>query len=467
MFLLHQRAELLGRLMNPIDQLPLAVGLAKFHLDAELLRQSFDLPVDLLQRQPPVDLRLSFAKEIEIQKAKVAEARAEADRYSGGLVQALAETSVATARNSLAMLEQQPALGAQVTEVFKHLENQRGEDVMVWKITRKWSIDYLKSVYDELGLTLDHWYFESQLIKKTKKIIDGLIKSGVVIQSQGAWIVDLQNESLGVNLLIKTDGTLLYNAKDLALALEKEKDYHSARSIYVVDARQSHALEQLFATLKRMKFQRELTHLSYEFVTLADGAMAARKGNVVRYETLRDEMIEKAKHETASRHTDWTSSQVDRVSRAIAFAGMRFSMLKQDVSKKIVFDLDEALSFDGFTGPYLLYTYARIHSILKKAGKVKRRCAAKTLTDSHSHALFFAIAQFPEKVFRSSQELQPAILAQYLFDLAKSFSQYYEHVPVLQAKADEIPERLALLSAVAQVLQNGLGLLGIATVEEM
>ncbi len=364
-------------------------------------------------------------------------------------------------------LEVNPSLKEQVTEVFKHLENQKGSEVAVWKVTRKWSLDYLKQVYDELGLTLDHWYFESQLIKKTKKIIDGLIKDGVVVQSQGAWIVDLENEKLGVNLLIKSDGTLLYNAKDLALALEKEKDYHSARSIYVVDARQSHALQQLFATLKRMKFERELTHLSYEFVTLSDGAMAARKGNVVRYETLRDEMIEKARQETQSRHTDWTKEHTKEVVRAIAFAGMRFSMLKQDVGKKIVFDLDESLSFDGCTGPYLLYTVARIQSILKKAPKMKGKPSAKTLDDRHSHALVFAIAQFPEVLFRSSQELQPAILAQYLFNLAKSFSHFYEHVPVLQAREDQIQERVALLRAVSQVLRNGLALLGIETVEEM
>ena len=364
-------------------------------------------------------------------------------------------------------LEANPALKEQVTEVFKHLENQKGSEVLVWKVTRKWSLDYLKDVYEELGLTLDHWYFESQLIKKTKKIIDGLIKDGVVVQSQGAWIVDLQDEQLGVNLLIKTDGTLLYNAKDLALAVEKEKDYHSARSIYVIDARQSHAMQQLFATLKRMKFERELSHLSYEFVTLSDGAMAARRGNVVRYETLRDEMIDKARRETSSRHTEWSHAQIEKIARAVAFGGMRFSMLKQDVEKKIVFDLEESLSFDGFTGPYLLYTYARIQSIFKKAGKVKGKPSGKTLTDAYSHALLLSVAQFPEVLFRSAQELQPAILAQYLFDLAKSFSTFYEHVPVLQAREDEVLERLALLKSVSQVLKNGLGLLGIETLDEM
>ena len=132
-----------------------------------------------------------------------------------------------------------------------------------------------------------------------------------------------------------------------------------------------------------------------------------------------------------------------------------------------MFDLEESLSFDGFTGPYLLYTYARIQSIFKKAGKVKGKPSGKTLTDAYSHALLLSVAQFPEVLFRSAQELQPAILAQYLFDLTKSFSNFYEHVPVLQAREDEVLERLALLKSVSQVLKNGMGLLGIETVDEM
>ncbi|MBI4435347.1 arginine--tRNA ligase [Candidatus Uhrbacteria bacterium] len=366
-----------------------------------------------------------------------------------------------------AKLEEQPALSAQVTEAFRHLEDGRGDELALWKETRDWSIEFLKEVYDELGLTIDHWYFESDVIGKTRKIIEDLIKRGIVKESEGAWIVDLQDEDLGVNLLIKTDGTMLYNAKDLGLAMKKEEDYHPTRSIYVVDERQSHALRQLFATLKRMGFERELQHLSYEFVTLEGGAMAARKGNVIRYEDLRDELLQEARRETESRHGDWTKKKIEKVTRAVAFAAMRFSMLKQDTGKKIIFNLKDAVSFEGFTGPYLLYTYARIRSLLKKAGRKKSKHTTATLTHPVEHHLIIALANYPEVVFDTAQKLEPAMLCQYLFDLAKTFAEFYANVPVLTREGIELSERLALVKAVGEVLAHGLDLLGIETVDEM
>ncbi|MEK7452199.1 MAG: arginine--tRNA ligase, partial [Patescibacteria group bacterium] len=131
-------------------------------------------------------------------------------------------------------LEDHPDAKEQVAEVFRHLEDQTGPEVSVWKKTRTWSIDYLEQVYRELNIGIEEWYFESNLIKKTKKEIEKLMKKRIVVQSEGAWIVDLRDQKLGVNLLVKSDGTLLYNAKDIGLALKKEEDYHALRSIYVV-----------------------------------------------------------------------------------------------------------------------------------------------------------------------------------------------------------------------------------------
>lgn len=365
------------------------------------------------------------------------------------------------------LLEEQPALSAQVTETFRHLEEQRGDEIALWKETRVWSLDYLKRVYNELDLTIDHWYFESEVIRKTKKIIEGLIKKGIVKESEGAWVVDLKEQDLGVNLLIKSDGTLLYNAKDLGLAMKKEEDYHPTRSIYVVDERQSHALLQLFATLKLMGFERELQHLSYEFVTLEGGAMAARKGNVIRYEDLRDELLAEARRETKNRHEDWTQKKIEKVAHAVVFAAMRFSMLKQDTGKKIVFNLKDAASFEGFTGPYLLYTVARIRSLLKKAGRKKSKATAITLSHPIEHQLVLLVAKYPEIVFNAAQALQPAMLAQFLFELAKTFAEFYANVPILTKKGSELSERLSLVRAVEDVLALGAGLLGIDLIEEM
>jgi len=360
-----------------------------------------------------------------------------------------------------------PSYQAEVSQVFRALEERNGPSVKIWEETWQWSVDFLNEVYDELGLTLEKWYFESELIAKTKKLIEELIQKGIVVQSQGAWIVDLEKEKLGVNLLVKTDGTLLYNAKDLALAMKKEEDAHPMKSIYIVDARQSHALQQLFATLTRMKFDHELFHLSYEFVTLSDGAMASRTGNVIRYEAFRDQLIEQARGATQDRHPMWKQKRVETVARGIAFAAMRFGMLRQDVEKKIVFDYQEALSFDGFSGPYLLYTYARIRSVRKKAGRAKPVLSAEALIDPREHQLIVHLAKYPELLFELSQSYEVSQLAHYIFGLAKLFSEYYNDVHILTEDKKISAQRLGLMCAVEQVFRNGLTLMAIDLIEEM
>lgn len=362
-----------------------------------------------------------------------------------------------------------PNVKQQVSDIHRLLETQKkSPELALWKKTRAWSLKYLRGVFKELGLPIEASYLESELIRETKKIVADLKKKGIAVESQGAVIVDLSEEKLGVNLLVKSDGNLLYNAKDLALALRKEHEFHPQRSLYVIDVRQALAMNQLFATLKRMGFEKELAHISYEFVTLKEGAMAARKGNVIRYEAFRDAMFELARTETRARHAEWKEKHVDQTAATLVRAAMRFSMLKQDVDKKITFDMNEALSFDGATGPYLLYCYARIQSILKKAKGIKPLPAGKHLKTAPEHRLLILLASYPETVFQVAVTLHLSAIAQSAFDLCRAFSEFYEAVPVLQAEGTEIvAERLALVQAVACVLENAFGLLGIEPMKEM
>jgi arginyl-tRNA synthetase len=361
-----------------------------------------------------------------------------------------------------------PKVKEEISKIYQDLENGKGPFLALWKKTRRWSIEEMKAVFKELALPIDVWYFESDLVKKTRAVIEELKQKGIVTQSQGAWIVDLEREKLGVNLLVKSDGTLLYNAKDIALALRKEDEYHPERSYYVIDVRQSLAMQQLFATLKRMGFQRELTHLAYDFVTLPEGAMSSRKGTIIRYQHFRDEMLLRARQETAKRHEDWNEKKVEKTARAVAFAAMRFAMLRQDLGKRIVFEMEEALSFDGYTGPYLLYTLARIKSIKRKAGKKKAVSDAARLLSAPERKLVGQLASYPTLLLEVSADVRLERIAQYLFDLCKSFSEFYNEVPVLQADTkDLIAARLALVGAVGQVLENGLALLGIPFIDEM
>jgi arginyl-tRNA synthetase len=363
--------------------------------------------------------------------------------------------------------EADPAVKAAISAIQRELEDLRGPYVKLWKKTQKWSVDAIRATFKELGLTIVKTYFESDLIGDTKRIVESLIQKGIASHSEGAWIVNLEEEKLGVNLLVKSDGTLLYNAKDLALAYKKDADYHPGKSLYVIDARQSLAMKQLFATMKKLGFHEELVHVGYEFVTLKEGAMSSRKGNIVRYQTFRDEAIAAAAQETKARHADWSEKKLASVSRAVAFAAFRFGMLKQDVDKQITFDMKEAVAFDGFTGPYLLYTLARCYSLLKKAGRAKPSRSADGLEKPADHRLILALAKYPETVFEAATELRPNALAQYLFDLGKAFAAFYDAAPILSAPPKERAARLGLVDATRQVLENGLDLLGIGSVKEM
>lgn len=368
---------------------------------------------------------------------------------------------------AVAALENDEAKRAEVSQIQRELENMEGPHVALWKKTHKWSMDGLKEAFAEFGLELDKIYLEHDFIEEAHDIVKKLLTEGVAKMSEGAAIVDLEAEKLGVNLLRKTDGTLLYNAKDLALALHKEEDYHADRSLYVIDVRQALAMKQLAATLKKMNFAREVIHVGYDFVTLPEGAMSSRKGNFIRWSDVRDTMLKEIVAGIRARHADWKEKQVQKTAHALLFASMKFGMLKQDPDKVITFSIKEAMATDGFTGPYIMYTIARISSILKKAG-VKPAKSVTSAKQALERELVAALSKYPETVLQAGLQLKASVIAQYTFDVAQTYARYYESVRVIDENDSAgTAERLALCSAVRQVLVNALSLLGIAAIEEM
>jgi arginyl-tRNA synthetase len=356
---------------------------------------------------------------------------------------------------------------AEVSKIQRDLENMEGDNIALWKKTQKWSMDGMKEVFAEFDLELDRIYLEHELIDETHAIVKRLLTEGIARISEGAVIVDLEAEKLGVNLLRKSDGTLLYNAKDLALAYKKETDYAADRSIIVVDARQSLAFKQLSATLKKMGFPREVIHLAFDFVTLPEGAMSSRKGNIVRWSDLRDAMLEKLIEATKGRHPDWRERKIKETANALMHSAVSFMMLRQDPEKMITFDMEEAMATDGFTGPYLMYSIARVESLKRKAS-VKPSPKPEVLTDKKEHALLRKIAQYPSVVAHAGSTYRPNELAQYGFELAQDFAGYYESVRILDAESSELAAaRLALMESVRQVLANLCGILGLVVIKEM
>ncbi|KPJ86108.1 hypothetical protein AMJ57_00460 [Parcubacteria bacterium SG8_24] len=364
-------------------------------------------------------------------------------------------------------VEEHPELKEEVSEVQRLLEARDGTWWSLWERTRRWSLDEFEAIFKELGATFERVYYESEVEEEGKRLAQELLKEGVAKRSQGAVVVDLEDEDLGVFLILKSDGAALYATKELALAQLKFREFTGiSKSVHVVDTRQSLYFRQFFATLRRMGFDKELEHLSYEFVTLKEGAMSSRSGNVVTYRDFRDEMLRRTRQETQERHPDWGGERIDRAAWTIAEGAMKFGMLKQDPDKPIVFDIEEAISFDGFTGPYVQYAHARLSSILSKTAGQEGSWSAGESPEAE-YSLVRRLADFPETVAAAAAGHRPSLLAQYLFELAQVTSSFYRDVPVLAAEEPDRGRRVLIARAARSVLAEGLGLLGIGAPDEM
>lgn len=368
------------------------------------------------------------------------------------------------------MTREDKAAAEEAAEINKKLEEGDRGLVKLWQKTKNWSMQAFKNIYSELGVKFDVYFYESQEEKEGKKILPQLLKLKEIKKSQGAVIADLRKYDLDVLVLMRADGTALYGIKDIPLAMKKFKEYKIDKSIYVVDARQSFYFQQLFKILELLGFKKEMIHLGYEFVTLKEGAMSSRTGNVVYYDDFKKEVFKQAFGETQKRHRAWSKKKLDETSLKISLAAMKFEMAKQDPAKKIVFDIKAALDFNGDTGPYLQYTAARINSIIKKS--FLKTSIKKTdyslLGENEEKELVKLLSKFEEVLESAGEGQKPSIVAHYLLDLAKQFNNFYHQVPVLQAKNRQLTEaRLSLAKAVKEVLEKGLNLLGIEDIEEM
>lgn len=373
---------------------------------------------------------------------------------------------------AVAEIAKRPEAKEEVGKVMQAIESRQGEWFEKWEETRRWSIDYMQEINEELALRFGEIYYESDFLEAGLKMVQELQEKGLLVPSQGAIIADLEKYDLGVLVVLRSDGTALYPVADLALAVAKVEKHKLDLSLYVVDVRQSQYFKQLFKVLELMGVSAGFAHLPYDFVTLPSGMMSSRSGNIIRYEELKDATLRRTIEETAKRHEDWSPEKIEETARVIALGALKFEMIKVSGDKVIVFDMDTALRFEGFTAAYLQYTYARIQSIQRKAPADVLAAAAdyEALTEARERRLILALASFPEAVMAAGAAYQPTEIARTVYELAQLFNDYYHGVPILNGDnlpAGLIKARLELAQSVASVIKRGLELLGIATVEEM
>src|SRR3989344_4236687 len=361
-------------------------------------------------------------------------------------------------------LAENPDLQEEVDEINRNLESKNKSLNETWEKTRKLSLDSLEPIYKDLDTRFDIYFFESEVEKRGKEISEELVNKKIAEISEGATIINLEKYNLGVWVLLRKDGTVLYSAKDLALSEKKFKEFKIDKAIYVVGSEQRLHLQQLFKTLELMNFKqaKNCAYIPVSEVRFPWGKMSSRTGENILYSNFRQELIDYAVEEIKKRHKI-NEKEAQARALAIAIASMKYSMLKQDVNKIFVFDKEEALRFEGDTGPYLLYTYARAKSILRKA-KARGKLKISNLNEQEKQ-LILQLSQFPEIVLHAYKNLSPNIIANYAFQLAQTFNEFYHSNKVIGSEQESF--RLALVSSTSQVLKNALSLLGIQVLEKM
>lgn len=369
----------------------------------------------------------------------------------------------------------------EVKATFQLWESKDPEFVALWERTREWSLIELREIFDEFGATFDEWFYESQVEDAGREIVKDLLEQGIAEVSEGLPVVKI-DEKLGLEQetyrtmpILRSDGTTLYSTKDLALTRMKFVDYGVDTAVWVVDVRQSLYFDQISKILEISGFEQaqHTVHLGYEFVALPTGAISSRKGNAPMLEDVRNAVLDRAVAVIEEKNPQMDAEKRRQVAWQIGIGAIKYTMLARDGNKVIVFDPEEALSFDGHAAPYIQYAHARACRILEHAGFSDGDALAGIETlelstpEPEELALLQALSDLPGVVQRAAAEYRPLYLTNYVYELAKTFNDFYHACPVLKSDEPVKTARLTLVAATRVALRNGLALLGIEAPDEM
>ena len=362
--------------------------------------------------------------------------------------------------------EENPELDEQARQWFKKLEDGDQEAWDLWQWFRDESLVEFNRIYDKLDVSFDYFHGEAFYNDKMDEGIQILEDKNLLQKSKGAQIVNLEKYDLPPALIKKSDGATLYITRDMATAMYRHRTFNFAKNIYVVGQEQSHHFKQLKAVLKEMGFDwsDDMIHVSFGLVTKNKKKLSTRKGNIIRLEPTLDEAEARALTQIEAKNPDLENKEA--VAHAVGVGAVKFYDLKSDRDNGYDFDLEAMVSFEGETGPYVQYAYARIQSILRKAEFVPASDTNYALNDAESWDIIKLLQDFPSIIQRAAEKYDPSVVAKYAINLAQSFNKYYAHTRIL----DENPERdsrLALAYATGIVLKEALRLLGVDAPEKM
>ena len=344
-------------------------------------------------------------------------------------------------------------------------ESQDKETLELWSKMNKWAFDGFNETYKKLDIKFDREYYESQIYEKGKQIVEeGLKKKIFTKRKDGAVEINL-GKKLGKKILLRMDGTSVYMTQDLYLAILKSKQYKLTKSIYITGNEQDYHFEVLFKILEKLGFKNlNMQHLSYGMVNLPTGKIKSREGTKgITIDEILDNTQKIVKKELTKREK-LGKKELEKRSKIIALSAIRYALLKIDMKRNMIFNPEKSTNFEGDTGPYLLYSYARANSILKKVKAENSNFEIQDL-ESVEIKLIKKLENFQETLHKSYKEFNPALIANYSYELCQIFNEFYHECPVLHS--DNSDFRINLVKSFKQILKNSLDLLEIKTLEKM
>lgn len=356
-------------------------------------------------------------------------------------------------------------------ENFKKLENGDSYCLDLWTKFRELSLKEFQKIYDLLDVSFDSWNGESFYIDKIPEMEKRLEKAGVITESEGAKIVDLEDQSLGVCMIRKADGTTIYATRDLAAILYRAQEYDFDKCLYVVAYEQNLHFKQIFEVAKFLgipeKCVNGLEHVRYGMTRLSTGKMSTREGTAVKVDDLLKESISRVKKIMEEKNPEMENKEQE--AQKIGIGAVIFSNLYNNIIKDQVFDWETALNFNGETGPYVQYIYVRTNSVLEKAEVVPdlKKVDFELLTDPESMKVISVLYQFEDILKAVVNKNEPSILARYLIDLSQSYSNFYNENKIISEDEKLTEARLCLNKSVGIVLKIGAKLLGMKMPNKM
>jgi len=357
-------------------------------------------------------------------------------------------------------------------ELLRKWEAGDPETWQLWETMNGWVYQGFNSTYERLGVTFDRIYYESDTYRLGREIVLGGLEKGILYRKEdGSVWADLTGEGLDHKLLLRSDGTSVYMTQDVGTAHQRYSEFPFDQHIYVVGNEQNYHFQVLAILLKKLGFEwaERLYHLSYGMVELPEGKMKSREGTVVDADDLMDEMEETARvmSEELGKLEDYGQQERERICRQIGMGALKYFILKVDPRKNMTFNPRESVDFNGNTGPFIQYTYARINSVLRRAAGWQRVPGKVEMNDKEIF-LVRMMYEFPEIIEEAARTLNPSLIANFLYEMAKEFNQFYHDYSILSAETDALIDlRLVLVEAVGKVIESGMELMGIEVPERM